>query len=249
MKRRIIVLTALLLALSPGALARDREKIVRYDDPRPVVAPKGSFLIGGSASFDGHTNDNYDFAIVKGINSVGYNIAASPEFCYFFSDNLGVGARVGYGRNMIDISSARAELTSLSMGLEYYYLESRNINTMVFLRYYLPVADSKRIAFHVDAGLGARFAQSKNSEEHTGAVVGTWENNNRFGLYVNPGVTAFLSNRVALFASVGMAGISYSRKSQIHNQVYNGKAGSFAISYLVDVSALSIGIDIFLGKR
>ena len=237
----------MLLLLCLGAQAR--EKIIRYDEARPVVAPKGSFLIGGSASFAGHSNDNYDFAIVKGINSVGYNVAASPEFCYFFSDNLGVGARVGYGRSMMDISSAKAELTSLSMGLEYYFLESRNVNTMLFLRYYFPVADSRRVAFHVDAGVGARFAQSKNSEEHTGAVVGTWESNNKFGLYVNPGVTAFLSGRVAVFASVGMAGISYSRKNQVHNQVYNGKAGSFSISYLMDVSALSIGLDIFLGKR
>ena len=242
-----MVSAAMLLLLCLGAQAR--EKIIRYDEARPVVAPKGSFLIGGSASFAGHSNDNYDFAIVKGINSVGYNVAASPEFCYFFSDNLGVGARVGYGRSMMDISSAKAELTSLSMGLEYYFLESRNVNTMLFLRYYLPVADSRRVAFHVDAGVGARFAQSKNSEEHTGAVVGTWESNNKFGLYVNPGVTAFLSRRVAVFASVGMAGISYSRKSQVHNQVYNGKAGSFSISYLMDVSALSIGIHIFLGKR
>jgi len=230
--------------------AQAKEKIVRYDDStRPVLAPKGSFLIGGKASFAGHTNENYDFAIVKGINSVGYNIAAAPEFCYFFGDNLGVGARVGYGRTMMDISSAKAELASLSMGLEYYYLENRNINTMLFLRYYIPVGDSQRVAFHIDAGLGASFGQSKNSEEHTGAVVGTWETNNKFGLYVNPGVTAFLSKRVAMFATVGMAGINYSRKSQIHNQVYNGKAGSFSISYLVDVSALSIGIDIFLGKR
>ena len=242
-----MVSAAMLLLLCLGAQAR--EKIIRYDEARPVVAPKGSFLIGGSASFAGHSNDNYDFAIVKGINSVGYNVAASPECCYFFSDNLGVGARVGYGRSMMDISSAKAELTSLSMGLEYYFLESRNVNTMLFLRYYLPVADSRRVAFHVDAGVGARFAQSKNSEEHTGAVVGTWESNNKFGLYVNPGVTAFLSRRVAVFASVGMAGISYSRKNQVHNQVYNGKAGSFSISYLMDVYALSIGIDIFLGKR
>ena len=243
-------MAALLIALSPGALARDREKIVRYDDTqRPIVAPQGSFLLGGNASFSGHNNDNFDFAIVKGINSVGYNIAVAPEFCYFFKDNLGVGARVGYGRTMMDISSAKAELASLSMGLDYYFLESRNINSMLFLRYYLPVADSRRVAFHVDAGLGASFAKSKNSEEHTGATVGTWESNNKFGIYVNPGVTAFMSDRVALFATVGIAGISYSRKSQVHNQVYNGKAGSFAISYLVDVSALSIGIDIFLGKR
>lgn len=247
MKRRIIFFAAIGLLLSLGAQAR--ETVVRYDDSaRPVLAPKGTFLLGGSASFAGHTNDNYDFAIVKGINSVGYNVAAAPEFCYFFKDNLGIGARVGYARGMTDISSAKAELASLSVGLEYYFLESRSVSPMIFLRYYLPVADSRRIAFHIDAGIGASFLESVNSEEHTGAVVGTWESNNRFGLYVNPGVTALISKRVAMFATVGMAGISYSRKSQVHNQVYNGKAGTFAISCLVDVTALSIGIDIFLGK-
>ena len=248
MKKTVLLTLALLLGAGIPALAREKQE--RYDDSaRPVIVPRGNWLVGGNAAYSGHRNDNYDFAVVKGINSVGFHVAAAPEVCYFFRDNLGAGLRIGYGRRMLDAQSGSAQMGSLELGVNNYYTLSQDVNAMAFLRYYLPVADSKRISFHVDAGLQGAFGQSRRSDEHTGAEVGSWEKNYRVGLLLQPGISALVTRRMAVFASLGMAGISYGRKEQTHNQVDPGSSNSYAIQYLMDFTSLRFGIDLILGKR
>ncbi|MCR4860030.1 MAG: hypothetical protein K5910_05140 [Bacteroidales bacterium] len=248
-----LTLTILLLAfLVPGSVsaARDKVKVARYDESAPAAfVPKGAWMVGGNASYSGHRNENYTFMVASGINSVGFHLAVSPEVLYFVGDNLGVGAKFSYGRMMLDAQSAKAELGSLALTVDNYYAISHDFTAMLMLRYYIPIADSKRVAFHIDAGAMARFGQAEQSDEHTGAVVGTWEKNHKMGILVNPGLTARLSPRVSLFATVGMAGITYGKKQQVHNQVATGSSKSFSLSYMVDLTSLSIGFDIMLGKR
>lgn len=244
----LVLLPLLFLCTLSGA--RDREKISRYDNSaRPVFVAKGQWMAGGHASFSGHDNDNYTFAIVKNINSVGFHVSVFPEACYFISDNLGVGAKFGYGRMMLDAKSANAELGSLSLSIKDYYSVSQDFTMVAFMRYYIPVGDSRRLAFHVDAGVLGTVGQARNSDGHTGAEVGSWEKNHSLGLALTPGLTVKMSPRSVLFASVGMAGLQYGRKNQIHNQVDNGSSNSFSISYMLDLTSLSIGVDIILGKR
>lgn len=244
------LLTLVLLFLCTFSQARDKEKISRYDySARPVFVAKGQWMAGGHASFSGYDNDNYTFAIVKNINSVGFHVSAFPEACYFISDNLGVGAKFGYGRTLLDARSGSAEVGSLSVSISDYYAVSQEFTLVGFMRYYIPVADSKRVAFHVDGGILATIGEGRNSDGHTGAEMGSWEKNHSLGFTMTPGLTVKMSPRAVLFASIGMAGLKYGKKSQTHNQVTNGSSSSFAISYMLDPTSLSIGVDIILGKR
>lgn len=247
---RRILLTVIPALLGLGAIAQARTPVVnRYDEAaRPVVAAKGDLFVGGHAAFSSHRNTDFSFAVIDGINSVGYNISAAPEVCWLLKDNLGVGARLSYGRSMLNVASGSAAFGDVSLGVKDYYTIGQNVGLTAFLRYYIPIGDSHRIAFYADAGLTGKLTRSKQTDEHTGPVVGTWQKGNRIGLTVNPGLTVLLNDRTALFASIGIAGISYGRTDQIHNQVAEGTMEWFALDYILNLAALNIGIDFKIGK-
>ena len=247
MKRHIItVMIGFVMSLS----AFSQEQPMKYDPAvHPVIASKGSWIVGGTAAYTAHDNLNYTFAVVNGINSVGFHVSVAPEFCYFLKDNLGIGAKVGYGRRMLDAASGSAEFGTISIGVKDYYSVSQDLSLTAFMRYYIPIAESERIAMYVDAGLMGVWGHSKESDEHTGAVVGTWQDKWKAGLVVNPGIMAYVNSHVAVFASVGMAGLCYGKAGQIHNQVADGSVGTFSLSYMLDLTSLNLGLDIYLGKR
>ena len=150
---------------------------------------------------------------------------------------------------MLDARSGDAEIGSLSMSVNNYYAVSQDFTMAAFMRYYIPVADSRRIAFHADVEAMGTVGQARDSDWHTGAEVGSWEKSYSMGIALSPGLSVKMSPRSALFASVGMAGLHYGRKDQVHNQVDNASSNSFSISYMLDLTSLSIGVDVILGRR
>ncbi len=241
-----VILMLFCLAWEVGA----EQLMVRYDgSARPVMAAKGQWMLGGNAAYSGHENQDYTFAFANDIHSVGFKLSAAPEFCWFFKDNLGIGGKLSYGRTMLSLAEGSAEFGNVSIGIQDYYTVSQNTSFMAFIRYYIPIGYSRRLAFHVDAGLQGLYGQGKQTDEHSGAVVGTWQSRWKAALVCHPGLTAFLSDRTALFASVGIAGLSYGDRTQIHNQVAHGSASSFSVSYLLDLTSPNIGIDFMLGKK
>ena len=54
-------------------------------DTHNLFVPKGQWVFGGTASYSTHTNDNYKFLVVEGIDSKGYTCllytSPSPRDC------------------------------------------------------------------------------------------------------------------------------------------------------------------------
>lgn len=224
--------------------------VERYDDSaRPLIAAKGSWSFGGNAAFYSHSNSNYSFPAVEGVNSVGFRVSASPQFCRFFRDNLGAGIKATYGRSMLSVGKANASVGSLSLGLKDYNTVRQDVSITAFFRYFIPLGDSQRISLHVDAGLQGRTGQAKTSEEHTGAVRGSWLSNWNAALVADPGITVFLGSKTAIWASVGFVEISRNSRTESHNQVSEGAISSFTASLLPDLGGLSIGIDFYPGRK
>ena len=243
-------LTTTILLLYLGLQAGARTDIPRYDDSaRPVIASKGDLVVGGNASLGGHDNSNYSFAVLTGINSVGFKASMAPEFCWFIGDNLGIGGKIGYGRTMLDATSGTLDLGSISMSVKDCKIVSQDLSITAFVRYYLPIGESSRVAMFVDGGLQSTWGTSKESNRNTGSVVGTWQDKWKGGLVVNPGIFAYLNHKVGVFISLGMAGICVNRVSQVHNRVSEGSRNTFTTNFMIDLTALSFGLDINLGKR
>ena len=81
---------------------------------QPVFVSKGTWMVGGGASYSLQDSQNADFLILSGVNSTGYSISLSPAFCYMVKDNIGIGARVGYKRGMFLLDSASLDLGDIA---------------------------------------------------------------------------------------------------------------------------------------
>lgn len=240
----------LLVMLCLGASAQTKQKLHRYnDDARPAVGVKGDWMVGGIASFSGHSNDNFSFAVVDGINSVGFHVGVTPEFCRFVEDNLGLGIKLSYGRSMFDLATASAEFGTVSLGVKDYITISQDASLTVFFRYIIPFGESNRFAMFADAGFRAAMGHGKDTDEHTGQVVGTWRKSWNGGLVVNPGLMAFVTDRMAIFANVGMAALTVGKTGQVHNQVAEGTRKTSNFSYMLDLTSIGVGIDFYIGNK
>lgn len=247
MKKLIIIAT---LMLWGTVVFASGPAVKRYDDTaRPVIAAKGTWSIGGNAAFTSHTNTNYSFPAVEGVNSVGFRVSASPQACWFFQNNLGVGIKAEYGRSMLSIGDASASIGSVSLGVKDYNTVREDLSFTAFLRYLIPVGDSRRVVFHVDGGIKGYGGEAKVSEEHTGNVRGSWLSRWDAAFVVDPGITIFLGSKTAIRASVGLVEISKKNRREVHNQVAEGSIGSFSASLLPDLAGLSIGIDFYPGRK
>ncbi len=71
-----------------------------------VFVPAGQWIFGGSASYSTHTNSNYTFLIVEGIDSDGYTFKITPMIGYALRDNMAVGLRLIYSRTLLRIDGA-----------------------------------------------------------------------------------------------------------------------------------------------
>lgn len=251
MSRITGILLAFALLCASGVAAEGRgTAVARYDAGQtPVVASKGTWVVGGQAMFSAHENSNYSFAFVQGVNSNGCRLAAEPEFGFFVKDNMAIGAKLSYGRTMLSVADGKAAISSFEAGVRNYYTESRDAAFTAFMRYYIPIIESGRLSFHVDAGIRGLYGQGKRSDESKGDPVGTWESRWSAAVVVNPGVTVFIGRSVALVASLGLAGLSYGNVDQVHNQVSEGNINAFKANFMLDPTELSIGMDFYFGKR
>lgn len=248
MKRWLLLVISLLsLDLSVGA----KDEIKRYDDEsRPVFAKKGTWSVGGTASVSGHSNSNYSFFVVEGINSNGFKLSVTPEFCWFLADNIAVGGKLGYSYNFLDAETGSVKVSTISLGVDNFYTARQTLNMMAYARFFIPIGDAKRISFYADAGLQGSYSRAKESEQHTGSVVGTYQDRWKLGIFVNPGIMAYvLDNRIAVFASLGIAGFGFSQTNQVHNQVSEGTRRSFTFNFLINPTVLSVGVNFFIDKK
>lgn len=244
--RKASFILSIMLCLSFGARAQHRLDRGYDLSSMPTVASKGSWMVGGTAAWSMHDNSDFSLAVLDGINSNGYSVSASPEFCYFVKDNLGAGVRFSYGRSWLDLESASAGFGDVSLEVKDYSLLDQSYQATAFMRTMIPVGQSGRLAMFVDIGLQGSAAREKVIDGHSGYDVGTWQQKYGAAFLVNPGFTAFITKKMAMYVGVGMAGLKYTRREQAHNQVGNGTTSEWSANYLLDLTKLSIGIDFYL---
>ncbi|MFI3304026.1 MAG: hypothetical protein SNF68_00125 [Rikenellaceae bacterium] len=258
MKNRILltILTLLGVTLSLQAEERDSlqnwriEEITAHRNNRGLVnlenefVPKGQWIVGITASYSTHINDNYSFTLVKGINSEGYTVCASPIVAYSFRDNLSAGVRFEYGRSRLTIDSAtlsiEGDVDPFELDIVDYYALQNSYTAMAILRRYIPLGETNRFALFAEARLEVGGSRAKFAYDQP--VVGTFSEGYSVGFGVVPGIVAFATNNVAFEVTVGMLGVGYSYTEQIHNQVYTGEVESSNISFKLNLLSIGLGV-------
>ena len=244
MHRYLIIFSLLIL----GAFSAEAQHYDRgYEAvPSSPFVEKGTWVFGGSARYSQHINDDFNLAVINGISSEGFNLSLNPKLVYMVKDNMGVGLKVSYDRGMLDLSSADLSISDISMSARDCYQINHKFSAHALYRAYIPLAGSKRIAMFADLMLGGSFKQGKAFYPGKDYIIGTYEEKYALELAVDPGIIAFLTERLAVELNVGMFGVSYGWTDQIHNQVYTGSREATQINFKVNIFSIGFGLAYYL---
>lgn len=230
-----------------GVLGAQAQRYDRgFDLNSTTFTKKGTWMIGGQVAYSTHKNEDYHFLIIEDINSTGYRFTVSPMFCYMVQDNMGLGMRFGYGRNLLKVDSASLSIDEIDINVKDYYSLSHDFSAMAIYRNYIPLGESKRFALFNETQLAYSTGQAKLIDGHGTSIVGTYEKSNSLSLGLNPGMVAFINDHVAVEVNVGMLGLQYTSVDQTHNQVYKGSRETTQINFKVNILSIGFGLAYYL---
>ena len=214
-------------------------------DIRTEFVPKGQWVFGGTISYSTHTNKNYSFLIIEDIQSKGYQFKVSPLVGYAYSKNSLVGVRFGYSRGLTQLDNAALSITSLDNS--YFHSLKHSYNVEALWRTYIPLGkDNKRFALFAEVGLAMGGSQSKLASGPQQSISGTYATSFDVALGVNPGISAFLTNNMAIEVNIGVFGFNYSNTRQTTNQVIVGGTSSSQMNFKVNIFSIGLGASFYL---
>ncbi|AXT49538.1 porin family protein [Aquimarina sp. BL5] len=133
---------------------------------------KGDIFVSGSFGYDSEStgdNKNNSFSI-------------TPRVGFFVTENITVGARLGYTTQKIEVGGGETKINTLNAG--------------AFGRYYFTPSNK----FSIFGELGFDYVSAKTE------IASTDSTTDGFGINVGPGVSYFLSDNFALEAFWGALG-------------------------------------------
>ena len=237
------MISLLLLGMAnAGAQTYDRG----YENvPSSPFIEKGTWSVGGTARYSRHVNDGYNFLVISNINSEGYGIAIKPRVMYTFKDNMSVGLKFSYDRNMLDLASADLGIASIEMNAADCYQIRHKYSAYGVFRAYIPFGNSKRVAMFADLHLGGSFRQGKAFNAGGDYVTGTYGQAYSLQFGVDPGLIAFLSERLAVEVNIGVFGLNYTWEHQIHDQIDNGTSDSASAGFMINLLSVGVGLSYY----
>ena len=213
--------------------------------PSSPFIKKGTWMAGGTLRYSQHINDDYNFLVFNDINSKGFNVSVNPKLMYMFKYNMGGGLRFSYERRMLDLASADLSISQISMSAKDCYQINHKFSAYAVYRAYIPLGNSKRVAMFADLLFGGSYKQGKAFNAGGDYVLGTYGQNYSLDLAVEPGLVAFLSERLAVELNVGIFGLSYSWADQLRNQVIGGHSDSTSAGFMVNLLSLGVGMSYY----
>ena len=213
--------------------------------------PKGQWIFGGTASYSTHTNRDFKLLVVDNIDSDGYTVNVSPMLAYAIGKNMAVGVRFGYGRTLLALDNASVSVAGNDFNIDYFHRLNHSYTGTIFWRPYIPLGTSNRFAIFAEVQLNFTGSQSKLVAEN-GVVdgyqdyKGTYSKSLGGSIALQPGITAFVTNDIALELSIGVFGIGYEKTTQLKNQVEQGEIKSTNMNFKVNLLSIGFGVSFYL---
>ncbi len=208
-----------------------------------LFIPKGSWNSGITVSYGELDAKNYKLLILDDVKGEGYTFKISPHASYFFRNDLAVGLRADYKRSYIDLGSINLDLgDDLSFDIKDYSYLSHGVNTSLYLRSYTSLGKSKVFAFFAEGALTYGYSQGKTISGSGDDMTGTFQTRNHFQIGVTPGLTAFVTNNIAVEVSVDVLGLDFQWINQKTNQVETGSFRTSAANFNINLFSINLGI-------
>lgn len=215
-----------------------------------VFVPKGQWLVGGAFSYSQFNMADYDFLILSNMDLNGYTLNINPFAGYFIKDNMALGVRFGYNRSNANID--RLDLTlfdDLGANIQDYSYVQHVYSGTVMMRNYISIGEKKRFGLFNEVRLTAGGGQGKFVSGTGEAITGTYQNIYEFQLGLAPGLVAFVTNSIAVEASVGIMGLQYKKITQTKDQVYEGSYDTSGLNFKFDLFSINLGISFYISPK
>ena len=214
---------------------------------KAVFIPKGQWMMGGTVNFQEWDTDNINLLVLKNMDIEGHTFSASPYFGYFVANNLALGARYNYLRNYFYLGDFDLNLgEDFNISLEdLYYLEHKH-EVSAFLRTYMPLGRSNIFGFFGEIRGTYAYANGKNSTGSGTEFDGSYEHVHSVQLGFCPGMTAFVTDFMAVEASIGVMGLKYRWKDQKTNQVEKGSSKMGGANFKFNLFSVNLGMTFYL---
>ena len=151
---RKLILLSVMLCITGASGVRAQRYDRGFERSSIAFVEKGTWTAGGSVAYSAHKNDNYRFFVIEDINSTGYRFSLNPGFCYIVRDNMGLGARFSYGRQLLKVERANISIDEIDINVKDYYALSHDYSVMAIYRNYIPIGNSRRFAIYSEMQIG-----------------------------------------------------------------------------------------------
>lgn len=260
MNRIFIALTTLFLASATAFATTEAEETKQEKFDRGIgistntFIPKGYVGTGVAFSYNDYelgngTNDaGYSLlSLISGVHANMFTFSVAPWVSYFVADNLSVGARFDYSRSSLGLGNATLALGDLfNMSLSDYHFLKQAYTGAITGRYFVPIANSKRIAMFAEVRAVGGYAQSETYQIDGADKFGTYQDIYQFELGLVPGITVFATDWAAVELAIGLMGIDYNKVVQTTNQVDVSVMENSSANFKINPLALSLGLSFYL---
>jgi hypothetical protein len=204
---------------------------------------KGNWLAGVSIGSGGYTSSENEYSysnspILYTGDSKYFSIGISPEFGYYFTDRLVVGASIGLSYNNSESNSANSAtvVTSSSESNSFYF------SAGPFARLYVGKMNNKGMPY-VQLNTGLAFYPSDNGEAYnsTDTYHYTYKTKNYFTWNAGPriGYEHFFNESVGLHYYIGY---SYSKSKYRYDYDFTQGGTDYSYDYETDSHNVNFGV-------
>lgn len=236
----------LLTALLHPEPAACQEQFARNIEHISFV-PKGQWITGLSVNYTQSRQNDYQFLIAEDLNGSTYSFKVSPMVMYAVADNLAVGGRLAYQRNMNNFDSGTIKIDS-ETGYDIDHLNTlgQNFYAMGAARYYISLGNNTRFALFNEMQLELGGGESKILSGSLEDFTGTMERNFQLSVGLAPGMVMFLNNYSAIEVNVGVLGFDYTRTKAVTDRIYESHRNSKNANFKVNLFSISFGVAFYL---
>jgi hypothetical protein len=167
---------------------------------------KNRFWVGGSFGID-QTKPNTD----SGETEKYYSI--EPEFGYTFSDRWAAGLRfeIQQGDRSMKFNDGRVNESDVN-----------GVSVAPFVRY--TAITWKALSIFIDGSLFYATRKEGATRESEGTIINLSKNNSdQFGIYIDPGISCKLSDRVSLTGRVNLLSVSHGKNKTYAEDLYDSE--------------------------
>ncbi len=246
---RFVVCALLAFGIYSNIYAQDNQEPQPFkrDLEQVPFIPKGQWITGINVNYSQSSSDNYQFFIIEDINSDSYSFKVSPMAMYAFKDDLAIGGRFAYSRQMTKMQSGNVVIDSeTDYNIDNLYSLSHNYYGTAAFRNYLSMGKSKRFGFFNEVQLEVGDGQSILCNGSGNDLSGTYERSFSVGIGLSPGVVMFLNDYSAIEVNVGIIGFNYSHTKATTDQIYVSNRKSSSANFKLNLLSISFGVAFYL---